>query len=221
MSELLFVTVGTTAIGNPRIGDAHLRDIAQQYMKAPDETFAMLHELERKLVAAHSELWKDLKNLDLPPDDFDRTSAELTSTMLLLRQFPSVTTVVFLGSATDEGRLATGINAAVLREIWSRAAVSAQTIPGLEKAFTKVTPAVEKILNDYSAAAAARVSFNITGGFKGVVPSITFLAMQHPGWSIYYQYQGLSVVAEVMFSGAGGPIPAIRESKIVDPADIG
>src|ERR1039457_829852 len=79
MSELLFVTVGTTAIGNPRIGDAHLRDIAQQYMKAPDETFAMLHELERKLVAAHSELWKDLKNLDLPPDDFDRTSAELTS----------------------------------------------------------------------------------------------------------------------------------------------
>jgi len=224
MSELLFVTVGTTAIRNPKIGDTHLSQIAQHYLKAPDERFAQLHELEQKLVAAHSDFWRNLKGREISPDDFDRTSAELTSTMRLTQQQQSITSIILLGSETTEGKLATAVNHAVLSRIWKGGQVFENIVPGLEKRFTKVTPSIEKILEGRGASSASRVHFNITGGFKGVIPSITYLAMQHQGWSVFYQYEGLNTAAEVFFSGDGSAKARIEEKErrepVVSPEDV-
>jgi CRISPR/Cas system-associated protein Csm6 len=224
MSELLFVTVGTTAVGNPRIGDTHLNQIAQQYLKVPDERFAELHELEEKLVSAHSDFWREMKGKELVPDDFDRTSAELTSTMRLTQQQQSITGIILLGSETTEGKLATAVNHAVLSRIWKGGQVLKDIVPGLEKRFTKVTPAIERILKDRGAPSASRVHFNITGGFKGVIPSITYLAVQHPGWSVFYQYQGLNTATEVFFSVDGSAKAKIEEKErgdpVVSPEDV-
>ena len=217
MSELLFVTVGTTAIRNEKIGDGDLTDIARQYLSKPKRekaAFARIHNLERKLVWAHANFWKEMEEGSPTSDDFDRTSAELTSTRALLRQFPSLTTVVFLGSNTEEGELATNINHAVLEQTWNRGHVLKKIIPGLEKSFTRVTPALKQILEHYQAHEAHRVSFNVTGGFKGVIPSVTYLATLHPGWAIYYQYQDQNTVAEVFFSERPGAPLAMKEEEV-------
>jgi hypothetical protein len=214
MSELLFVTVGTTAIGNPGIGDGNQAGLATDYLKKPSgekDGFANRHGLKSKLVAAHAGVWEECGENGLGPDEFDRTSAELTSTIPLLRQQPAISHVIFLSSDTKEGKLATAVNMEVLKGIWTRGDVSETLIPGLETGFMQVTPALEAILKDRQADSAARVYFNVTGGFKGIIPSITYLVAKHSNWSIYYQYQGLNTAAQVFFPNRRGASPVMHE----------
>jgi len=201
--ELLFVTVGTTAIGNPNIGDSILTGLSSTYLKKPGrekKAYAEQQDLKSKLVAAHVAFWKGFEGRYPSVDDFDGTSAELTSTMALVQHHPSINRIVLLSSDTPEGELATEINDGVLPQIWKRGEVVEKTVPRLESGFTTITPELEKILVEYAAGSAECVHFNVTGGFKGVIPSITYLAMQHPGWRIHYQYQGSYTASEVFFS---------------------
>jgi len=143
----------------------------------------------------------------------------------LLQQFPSVTAVIFLGSETEEGKLATNVNFETLRKIWPGGQVLQKIIPGLERRFTAITPALEEILRNCDAARADRVRFNVTGGFKGVIPSVTHLVSQHTGWAIYYQYERLTTVAEVFFARDAGSGTTMQEKpvsrgKVVDPGRV-
>lgn len=209
-SFLLFVTVGTSGLTNPEIG-ARLSDgpatkllgAIAKYFKQDTRDEAEESALRGQLFDCHSHYWNETEAYRRSPKWFKQTSAELVSSARLLavlrNEGHSVGRIVMLSSATDEGRMAAALNARLLKEHNTlkglhNADVEHQEVPRLEAEFIEIVPAIDAIVqNKLSQSTVAtgvepRIIFNITGGFKGVIPSIVIAAFRHDAF-LYYQHE--------------------------------
>jgi len=198
--NLLFVTVGTSALDNPEVGQAPdrrdnktLRGDLDRYRRSADKSLERWSKLLGDVVQAHKRYWEQAQFYILNWENRKQTSAELTSTMSLLRDatehgFRPPDKLVLLASDTEEGELAAKVNEAVFRTLhpWMTFAVS--RVKNLNVKFADFTRSIEGLVNEHQESGADRVVFNVTGGYKGAIPCITALA-RDKGWLLYCQHE--------------------------------
>jgi len=195
MCRILFVTVGTSAAENPeiakhspalkdRLGDDDARTLITNLEEQPEQVVS-LREL---LLSAHREFWDERDAYRKDRDHFRHTSAETISTFMALGYLQhGVDKVVLLVSDTTLGRLCGSINETLFREYLfvtregSRDDVMVEEITGLNPReenpeFFKVYRQVRDIVERYTAGNECQPLFNITGGYKGLIPPVTHLA---------------------------------------------
>lgn len=229
MSIVIFATVGTSAIYNEGLGlmwsdrqRNKLRNEVLRYredvLKKP-ESWTVLFE---DVVRAHKAFWSMPEPYTRHEDNIHQTSAELVSTMSILLDASilrgrTAERIVFLASDTPEGRFAAEINAEVFRSQRKDLDVMVRTVTGLDHKFIQVTEALLDIVMQCRGSGTRNVLFNITGGYKGAVPSMTALAIDKD-WELYYQHESCEFAVEWKFEVEGhGPSRKIqvkeREAK--------
>jgi len=195
MCRILFVTVGTSAAENPeiakhsaalkdRLGDDDARTLITSLEEQPEQ-IASLREL---LLAAHREFWDERDAYRKDPVHFRHTSAETISTFMALGFLQrGVDRAVLLVSDTTIGRVCGSINETLFRDYLfvtregHRDDVIVEEIKGLNPSeenpeLFKVYPQVRAIVDRYTADNECQPLFNITGGYKGLIPPLTHLA---------------------------------------------
>jgi putative CRISPR-associated protein (TIGR02619 family) len=202
--NILFVTVGTTALYNPDVGRAPdgtrdnraLRADVERYRNVSDKRPERWADLKTRLVEAHRQYWT-VANANYWKDQkrFRETSAELTSSHFLIASLNlKFEKTVLLVSDTDDGRMAGDINRRVMEESLGWRGVSIQDVRTLDKDFVDPAPALRAALAESRLAKEDRVAFNMTGGFKGTVITLALLAAEE-NWEIYYQHESLAGVS--------------------------
>lgn len=205
---VIFATVGTSALYNRDIGkgwprEAVLKKQIVRYQEDPVKDPAEWRPLFRDLVTAHTAVFQEAWD----KKDHLRTSAELTSTMYLLGkkvEAANVATIVYLASATRESEMAARVNEAVAKKRWPKLAITTDRIEGLEAHFVNVRDAIAKVAKTH-VPAGHDVIFNITGGFKGAIPSIADLARER-GWTLFYQHESCEFGVGFTYPTPSGPI---------------
>jgi putative CRISPR-associated protein (TIGR02619 family) len=198
--NLLLVTVGTSAIENCELGrapdgrdNAALQADIQRYMRDPYKRPERWAKLADDIFKAHQRYW------DMPDDytgnklNFKQTSAELTSTVLLLRREALLPVhLALLSSDTEECWFAAKINERVLQYIYRKKVdeirVEAVRVPKLDLEFHHTTQSLAEVVSAKRESGRDQVIVNFTGGYKGTVPSITYLALEGR-WLLYYQHE--------------------------------
>jgi putative CRISPR-associated protein (TIGR02619 family) len=232
MKRVLFVTVGTTAITAQDLWrniphDVNLkRDIAR-FDGASDAAKEQISTpLKPRLIDAHRAFWQRMHAAAPRPEHYYSTSAELVTTLGLLgsredavadlfRRNKCDDTLVLLASNTPEGELAAWVNAEVLHNrlfgdvcacagvVRNCSRLVVEVVRGMELATgfgTLLNGLFEKVRTHEGAQAA----FNITGGYKGVIPYITWLASgMFAGAPMYYQHEKMTAFTRIVFRQPG------------------
>ena len=233
VQQVLFISVGTTAI-RPELSDQQLgRDIGTFKKQAYGRAAVELHALNvgamfARVVEAHSEI------LRLGPEDVELASlvsAEMTSTWFVASQQqsgfggaldPKRIRIVLLASDTAVGLFCAHVNASLLHQFLVRPAckcgarfddftngpacpaVRVRVVPGMEaRRLETIYPHLEKVCQK-EAEGCGRIMFNITGGYKGAVPAITWLAGGRFGTraELFYQHETALAATRFTFSAA-------------------
>jgi CRISPR/Cas system-associated protein Csm6 len=195
MSRILFVTVGTSAAENEEIKEHNQKlkdrlgdDDARKLIAEMEEQGEDLAPLKAVLLNAHREFWEARDAYRKEPANFRLTSAETISTFMSLGALErGVDKAVLLNSDTAMGRMCGEINEILFRDYLFAAGkagkddVILEEIEGLNprerdsKPFS-VYPQVRAIVDRYAMGNKSQPLFNITGGYKGLIPPITHLA---------------------------------------------
>jgi CRISPR/Cas system-associated protein Csm6 len=205
---VIFATVGTSALYNRDIGkgwkrEAILKSKIRSYQDNKQKDPTEWEHLFEDLVTVHAEVFQSAWD----KKDHFRTSAELTSTMYLLGnnvEAAKVAKIVYLASATRESEMAARVNEAVAKKRWPKLAIARDRIEGLEAHYIEVRDAIAKVAKSH-VPAGHNVIFNITGGFKGAIPSIADLARKE-GWTVFYQHESLEFGVGFTYPVPSGPI---------------
>lgn len=204
---VIFATVGTSALYNRDIGkgwprEALLKSKIGRYQDDKQKDPAEWEHLFQDLVTVHTDVLQDAWE----KKDHFRTSAELTSTMYLLGKVEAakIAKIVYLASATRESEMAARVNEAVAKKRWPKLVIARDRIEGLEAHFIKVRDAIAKVTGTHLSTG-HDVIFNITGGFKGAIPSIADCAREK-GWTVFYQHESLEFGVEFTYPTPSGPI---------------
>jgi CRISPR-associated protein (Cas_APE2256) len=233
---VILVSVGTTAIFNEEIGEAPpnddpavwgtaykdgaLRNLVDDYelyvdgmrrRPGPSMSFGPEAHLEQQLIEAHGRYWRKPAAYTSDRARFRQTSAELTSTAVLVDKLAkaetSVQRIVLLGSDTPEGKLALAVNKAVMCAHF-RPEIYAITVSGLDARFQDITAAIKAVIEGLCNPGSDDIYVNLTGGFKGTVVSLTCLAvMPEHRWRLYYQHESLACGFIAEFPGPPVPTP--------------
>jgi putative CRISPR-associated protein (TIGR02619 family) len=213
MPAALFVTVGTSALTNEKIGglarslDLKWRARLAAYLdpaRTEDQrrNFPDLEALKRDLVTAHSAFWEKGRadpKFVLDPSNFQRSSAELTSTACLTRlraaQEPetALEKIVLIQTGTASGQLAGDVVYEVMR---SEAYASWRQVPTTSVAratiavnwpqYGAVTQRLRELIQDARGHRTAII--NITGSLKGIAAAIGILTNKEQ-YVLYYQHE--------------------------------
>jgi hypothetical protein len=249
MKRVLFVTVGTSAITAEHLWkevpqDGRLRRDIASFVDVPEgrqEELSGTFKLRPRLIAAHWKFWHGLKDRAPLREDYRRTSAELVTTLGLLgskegavadffRRDGCEDTILLLASNTVEGELAAGVNAQVLHELLrgkhceckgevrNCRRIVVEVIRGMETA-TRFEGLLDGLLDKVKGYDGAQSAFNFTGGFKGVIPYITWLALvKFPGAPMYYQQEKMEnfmrIVLELPKDGVAPCAPVLKEMSV-------
>jgi hypothetical protein len=222
--NIVFATVGTSALSNKNIGidwsgkpDGRLVGAIKSYQgdpfKDPDDD--NWKDLQKNLVKFHRSVFQSGRPWG--KEHHTRTSAELSSTIYLLQHegIGTVAEVVYLASQSEESKLAARVNAEVLASLRPNLKVTHGFVPGLEAHFIEIRKVLGEMvsrLNPHN----LQVIFNITGGFKGAIPSITDLAREK-GWTLFYQHESHESGMAFQYPGPT-PGPPIKEEEWLVPA---
>lgn len=197
--QALIVTVGTSALmkdqsdKRPDLGDRSLPDDAKEFVRdleMGEVDPERIARLEDRLVQEHLAYWQSDKRFietRLP-----YTSAELSSTLQLVHWYRcQPARLLLLCTATEDGQLAGRVNARVFRAQAGTllpAGVSVELLaePARGRDLVDWYERIDDLMGGKDAEEAAIV--NITGGFKGLVPAMTMLAIRR-GWLLYYQHE--------------------------------
>lgn len=217
--RVLFVTVGTSAITNERIGavenrdNSALRDAVRRYMQDPTKSSTMYNRFQGVLVLEHLRVWTKGPPYAMDPKHFLEGAAELTSTaclmdMLAKEGLAPVKEIVLLVSETPEGELAGRVLEAVMRDpVYPAGAASVKVsmvrVPGLESGpFTLIDNLLARIRpyrgeNEHA-------YFNLTGSYKGTAVLIGMRALKQK-FRLYYQHE--KSTSGVFLNDDGTPSP--------------
>lgn len=211
--NVVLVTVGTSAITNEAIGrggaanrdNLSLRSLVQAYLNEaePNKVIRRNMKLFNQLVEAHQLFWEFWeKTPDARGDSQYRlhTSAELVSTSMLVRRRETwrPSRIVLLHSATNEGRMAAAINESIMSTIWQQERVERREIQGLDEHFTAVHLQLRETVQELQIGESDQVCINFTGGYKGVVPSLTMLAYSN-SWKMFCLHEKGGSPMEIVF----------------------
>jgi len=192
--DFVFVTTGTSAITNEHIGTvtksdkSSLRPQVKLYLQDPTKKPERWTTLQNQLIQEHKSYWDQTKEYVESKRNFLRTSAELVSTVLFVRQMGlAPRCIVLISSDTEDCWMAAQVNAAVMAPLFPEAKVVAERIPDLTLDFNLLKGALETVVNKYHRNENDPAYINITGGFKGTVALMTLLALRG-GWKLFYQH---------------------------------
>ena len=184
--RVLFVTVGTTALSAEKLGGtergaADVRRDAREFL----DTGRLPPNLYQRVLDAHDLFWKS--GLAVFKNRY-RTSAEMASSYYALRVqgnehlfTPGKDRIVLLSSATDQGGFCAKVNEQLMKSYLFVPPNEAresyiEPIEGLDAkkgCFTyNIATSLEKIWSRHEAS--EETIINITGGFKGTVPALTW-----------------------------------------------
>jgi len=198
-----------------------------------------------KVVEAHAGVLR-LKPEEMR-DHLSNLSAEMTSTGFLAAHpqsgfggglDPARVRIVLLASDTAAGLFCAHVNASLVHQFLVRPAckcvtpfddfvngpacpaVRVRVVPGMEaRRLDTIYPHLQQLCQE-EAAARDRVMFNITGGYKGAVPVITWLAggVFGPRAELFYQHETALAATRFAFAArkAGGPLE-MEESTWTSP----
>jgi hypothetical protein len=209
----LFVTVGTSALTNDRVGivppktsNETLRGQIDEYLA--DSTKVKGHpdsykNLMEALYDAHHKLWSQPANFLSGKGPASRrihraTSAELWSTykIALARPDLKLDGIVLLASDTTEGNFAARLNQSVMKSPeyqaklnWGRLPVALETVEGLDAEVNNPQVAL-KTLIDHHHKSKKKVRLNITGGYKGLAAHIGELTFTNH-YNYFYLHESL------------------------------
>jgi putative CRISPR-associated protein (TIGR02619 family) len=231
--RVLFVTVGTTALSAKRLGDPTKSRIAEQ-LRSDCKTFLdkgeEVPDLRTRVLQAHEEFWKGGGEVFT---NHDRTSAEMGSTYYALsvqvnkggeafplkgrlpheRLFdPDHDRIVLLASDTPQGRFCAEVNETLMRAhlfngpCADKPCTVVEDIKGLEakeKGFdSKIVVSLIKIWAKYPA---RQIIVNITGGYKGALPALTWQCQQRDNCSMFYAHESMDRAEAISFFPQGPP----------------
>jgi putative CRISPR-associated protein (TIGR02619 family) len=209
MRNLLFVTVGTSALDAPRrirssdlSRKGELEDLARKVKgfrddKGPDKTadglLSPLLELHRGFWARTEIPWEDKEQIR-------ETSAELLTTAVLLRNLAHdaelvVHKIILLVPDNPEAKLAGEIVKAVMESREYRAHCQAppvvtRTLPDIDEkeAMQALPSALLSAVSENRDAETDRIIFNATAGYGAMLILIGMLALRY-GFRVYYQHE--------------------------------
>jgi putative CRISPR-associated protein (TIGR02619 family) len=199
MQNLLFVTVGVSAIRDRMIDDPaedKLRELLKRLKSADPADWP---EARPGLIKWHRSRWAERTSVD-DGRLVLRTSAELLTTAKILRQLyelsPAcdVARVILLASNTPDGQFAAEVNREVMQSpeyapVKPMPAVAIELIPApSSQSVETLSDCILKAVNRHRDSENDRVIFNITGGFGGVNTLIGMQAV-HYGYRLCYQHQ--------------------------------
>ncbi len=215
--NVLFVTVGTSALTNPGIGKApngrdnsalqldmqRFKETRNKPSFSPEslkkDDFGRWTKLYRDLVGAHQAHWGNTEETYRSnPLKASQTAAELTTTHCLVRdvgrEFP-FDKIVLLPTETADGQMASRVVLAVMRSAefgleLNPDRIVEEPIPGLEKEIGKLADGLRAAISTHSPFANDRRFVNVTGGFKGTSLMLGRLSKEGR-YRIYYQHETL------------------------------
>lgn len=221
--RVLFVTVGTTALSAAQLGDAgkdagmgaaDLRRRAMEFKDAGDEEAPP--DLACAVLDAHDDVWKGGWRLGQPIfESRYQTSAEMVSSWYALRlqgngQLFNADRdqIVLLSSETPQGRFCAEVNKELARRyLFSPPAdredsACVEVIKGLEAKEhgfeTQIVDSLEEIWSRHNARDETIV--NITGGFKGTVPALTWRCIHsYENCWMFYTHESMDRAERITF----------------------
>jgi putative CRISPR-associated protein (TIGR02619 family) len=210
MRNLLFVTVGTSALDAPRrirssdlSRKAELEDLAQKIQEFRDDKrrdkaadgllLGSLLELHRNFWAQPEVPWEDTKQIR-------ETSAELLTTAVLLRKLAHdaglvVHKIILLIPDNPEAKLAGEVVKAVMESREYRVHCQAppvvtRTVPDIDakEAVEALPSALLSAVSENRDFETDRIIFNATAGYGAMLILIGMLALRY-GFRVYYQHE--------------------------------
>ena len=211
--SVLFVTVGTSALTNERIGLVDqrdnsalvkaVRDYREDQTKRKGEIGPYQH-LFMELLEAHAAAWRKSNDFFLRKDglpnsrNYRATSAELLSTFLLARlatQIPPIEKLVLFASDTAEGMFAAELNRQVFQtpQYWEKVGVRdyqvyVERVDGLDDRIGSPGHVVQALIDKHCATGKVRI--NVTGGYKGFAALLGYLAAKRQ-YHLFYLHEAL------------------------------
>lgn len=196
--NILFITVGMSALENNHVGrasddrdNASLKAEVRRYFNDPYQHEKHWMRLREDLIQAHLRYWNAGAAYQNDTLHFEYTSAELTSTIFLLRGLESQSLperLVLLCSDTNKGKFAAHINAEALHHLHPEIPVEAKHVPHLDVEFKDTRVELRRIFDEvYRLRKGDQVTINITGGYKGTIPFLTWFAIKND-WKLYFQH---------------------------------
>jgi hypothetical protein len=210
MKNFLFVTVGVSALDAPRrirgADPARSAELAALWQTVrnfkEDETEAKAakgKELFDPLLALHLKFWGQPEVPLGEPDRDRRTSAELLTTAVLLRQLAhetrvAVDRIILLIPTTPEAELAGKVVKTVMKSDEYKAhsrmpEVRTYPIPGVadDEAANRLPDAILRAVDENRESEADRIIFNATAGFGATLILVGMLALRY-GFRVYCQH---------------------------------
>jgi len=240
--KILFVTVGTSALTARLLGSgisqdsARLRQRCTAYVEDPDGQQRDEAELFTEVLEVHRAYWT--RKAGGGQLEAEGTSAEMTSTSLLMRTDPEGERkpserkllggfkkgrdhLALLASDTPEGQFCAKLNARLICEflVGCKCNDNCETCEvvvwtGLEardKEFQGIANKLREIVTDEKYSERTRF-FNITGGYKAAIPAVTYLCWDlRPTVPIFNQHVSQSSVIRLQF--VPGPAPGESHMK--------
>jgi len=208
--NITFITVGTSGLTND-VGRAPddrdnsaLKSEIERFFGDPKRQESRFSRLRSDLIDAHLRYWQASESYTNNPKHFLYTSAELTSTVFLLRSLEyCMDRLVLLSSDTEEGWFAAGVNEEVLRTLFPDTVVERRRIPSLDVHFKNTQASLAALLDEYRLRADDHVIMNVTGGFKGTIAFLTLFAQKN-GWEMYFQHETRDSAALLHFERSEG-----------------
>jgi len=220
--RVLFVTVGTTALSATNLGahvegGADLREEAAAFLNGTEPA----PDFFQRVLAAHQAFWRS--GLSVRENRFD-TSAEMASSWYGLRVQageklispqgdriflfePGRDRIVLLASDTPQGKFCARVNESLMREfVFSRPCTDVEStcvevIKGLEARehgfACQIVDSIEEIWSRH--AGASETIVNITGGFKGTVPALTWRCERTENCSMFYTHDSMDRAETITF----------------------
>lgn len=201
--NILFVTVGTTAISNSGIGkppnnqnNTALQADMLRYDQDRQKDAGRWEKLRRDLVAAHLKYWEMNESDTSNPLNFKQSSAELTSTYRLIQDLGAtdpIEKIVLLPTDTAEGRMASTVVLEVMRSPQygipvNKDRIVEELIPGLEVTIEELDRRLREAIGKHSRSLHDHRFVNVTGGYKGTSLMFGRLSVTED-LEIYYQHE--------------------------------
>jgi putative CRISPR-associated protein (TIGR02619 family) len=213
MKNLLFVTVGVSALEAPgRIRRADrtrgsdldpLIDSIEEFRKEKGDAKAAKGDaLFDPLLSVHLKFWGQPKIPWGDPGAGRRTSAELMTTAVLLRNLAQtqlrVDRIILLVPKTPEGELASRVAQKVMESHEYRShcgapEVRTRSIPGIaeKEAMERLPDALLCAVAENRESEADRIIFNATAGYGATLIVVGMLALRY-GFRMYYQHESMA-----------------------------
>lgn len=197
--KALIVTVGTSALmadqsdKRPDLNDRHLPGDARLFIADVQDggvDSERATEIEKRLIAEHRNYWASPNAL--LASRLRNTSAELSSTLQLVDSHGyKPERLLLICTLTEDGLMAGRVNQTLFQEQAGKLLPASVTVDLLKEPdrgddFLTWLRRLEEMVG--GAAAAQLAIVNITGGFKGLAPTMTMLAIRR-GWWIFYRHE--------------------------------